>query len=109
MLCHSFPTLHFPTDWAMTTSRHIWPLWALTMALGCGKPEAAGTLINMYDNQFSGAVARVPVGTRVTFLNGGRSVHNATAVDGAWKSTRCATGRDELPLLDCRLHVRADR
>ena len=86
MLCHSFPTLHFPTDWAMTTSRHIWPLWALTMALGCGKPEAAGTLINMYDNQFSGAVARVPVGTRVTFLNGGRSVHNATAVDGAWKS-----------------------
>jgi hypothetical protein len=40
----------------------------------------------MYDNQFSGAVSRVPVGTRVRFLNQGRSVHNAVAADGHWKT-----------------------
>ena len=52
----------------------------------CGAREQAGTLVNMYDNQFSGSVSRVPVGTRVTFLNQGRSVHNATAPDGSWKT-----------------------
>ncbi len=70
----------------MAIPRRVLGLIGLTLSLGCGKPEAAGTLINMTDNQFSGSVARVPVGTRVTFLNGGRSVHNATAVDGSWKS-----------------------
>ena len=52
----------------------------------CGARAQAGTLVNMYDNQFSGSVSRVPVGTRVTFLNQGRSVHNATAPDGSWKT-----------------------
>ncbi len=53
---------------------------------GCGPQQPAGTLVNMYDNQYSGSVTRVPVGTRVTFLNQGRSLHNATALDGTWKT-----------------------
>ena len=87
MLCYSLPPLHISGEIGdMTTPRRVLFLIGVTLALGCGKREAAGTLINMYDNQFSGAVARVPVGARVTFLNGGRSIHNATAVDGTWKT-----------------------
>ncbi len=56
------------------------------LAVGCGPAVPAGTLISMSDNQYSGAVTRVPVGTRVMFINHGRSVHNAVADDGAWKT-----------------------
>ncbi len=58
----------------------------VAVVVGCGPRQDPGTLVNMYDNQFSGAVSRVPVGIRVTFLNQGRSVHNATAADGHWKT-----------------------
>ena len=53
---------------------------------GCGPPEPAGTLVIMYDNQYNAPVTKVPVGTRVSFLNQGGTVHNATAVDGRWNS-----------------------
>jgi plastocyanin len=52
----------------------------------CGPKQPAGTIIVMYDNQYNGVITKVPVGTRVTFLNIGGTVHNATSVDGVWKS-----------------------
>ena len=55
-------------------------------ALACRPAVPAGTLISMSDNQYSGVVTRVPVGTRVMFINHGRSIHNAVAADGAWKT-----------------------
>src|SRR5512138_3497893 len=56
------------------------------LLVACGKPGSDnGSIVTMYDNQFSGAVLRVPVGARVTFLNVGRSVHNAVALDDSWK------------------------
>ncbi|MFN0177611.1 MAG: right-handed parallel beta-helix repeat-containing protein [Gemmatimonadales bacterium] len=67
----------------MRVTRFCFP-GALAAILGCGSPVPAGTLVNMYDNQYSGAVTKIPVGTRVTFLNQGRSVHNAVAADGRW-------------------------
>ncbi len=70
----------------MTQLARWWVVGVAVLAVSCGPREPAGTLVNMYDNQFSGSVSRVPVGTRVTFLNQGRSVHNATSVDGAWKT-----------------------
>jgi hypothetical protein len=44
----------------------------------------------MYDNQYASSVIRVPVGARVTFLNRGRSVHDAVAADGSWKTPAVA-------------------
>src|SRR5258706_4459873 len=58
----------------------------VSLLLGsCGGQRENGSFVVMTDNQFSGAVARVPVGTRVIFLNLGRSGQNATAMDGNWK------------------------
>ena len=70
----------------MATLRRWCNVGVVALIASCGPKEQAGTLVNMYDNQFSGSVSRVPVGTRVTFLNQGRSVHNATSVDGTWKT-----------------------
>ncbi len=64
-------------------------LAAISLA-GCGETGPQGTLVNMYDNQYASAVLRIPVGTRVTFLNRGRSPHNAVAADGSWRT-------DDLP------------
>lgn len=52
----------------------------------CGTRAGAGTMVVMYDNQYNGPVTRVPVGARITFMNEGGNPHNATAIDGSWKS-----------------------
>ncbi|MEO8449579.1 MAG: right-handed parallel beta-helix repeat-containing protein [Gemmatimonadota bacterium] len=66
--------------------RRLLLVGAATAVLGCAGVHPGGTLVTMYDNQFNSAVLRVPVGARVTFLNMGRSTHNATATDGSWKT-----------------------
>jgi plastocyanin len=66
---------------------HRWiSLLALATVASCsGGVHQNGSIVVMYDNQFSGALLRVPVGARVSFLNLGRSVHNAMGEDGTWK------------------------
>lgn len=55
--------------------------------LACtGSDRAGGNFVNMYDNAFNAAVVRVPVGVRVKWMNVGKNVHNAVAVDGSWST-----------------------
>jgi len=61
----------------------------------CGEPVADGTIVVMYDNQFTSAVVRVPIGARVTFLNRGRTVHNAVSSDGGWQTPDVAANSGE--------------
>jgi plastocyanin len=55
------------------------------LVVGCSAGPG-GTIVNMYDNQYASSVVRVPVGARVTFLNRGRSVHDAVAADASWRT-----------------------
>ncbi|HET9040898.1 MAG TPA: right-handed parallel beta-helix repeat-containing protein, partial [Gemmatimonadales bacterium] len=55
-------------------------------ALACTGDRQGGNFVNMYDNAFNAAVVRVPVGVRVKWINVGKNVHNAVAVDGSWST-----------------------
>jgi plastocyanin len=67
--------------------RHATLLAAVSLiGLGCGPKAGTGTMVVMYDNQYNAPVTKIPTGTRITFMNEGGNLHNATAVDGAWKS-----------------------
>jgi plastocyanin len=61
---------------------------AATALAGCSGREAPRGTVNvaMYDNFFARDVTRVPAGTRVRFLNRGRTAHNAVATDGSWRT-----------------------
>jgi hypothetical protein len=76
----------------------------LLALVGCGKKtgEPTGTvLVAMADNSYSPAIVRVPVESSIVFINTGRNVHNAIAVDKSWSSESTfgnienAVGRDD--------------
>jgi plastocyanin len=71
---------------------------ALLAIAGCGsKQEPSGTvLVAMADNSYSPAIVRVPVGSSIVFINTGRNVHNAIAVDQSW-SSESTFGNIEMP------------
>jgi plastocyanin len=74
-------------------------LGLLTVVAGCGqKPdEPKGTvLVAMADNSYSPAIVRVPVESSIVFINTGRNVHNAIAVDKSW-SSESTFGNIEMP------------
>lgn len=51
-------------------------------------------VVNMVDFSFSPAVATVPAGTTVRFVNVGQARHSATADDGSFDSTLLAPGEE---------------
>jgi plastocyanin len=73
-------------------SRASWCVPAALVLLtltGCGKQagEPTGTvLVAMADNSYSPSVVRVPVDSSIVFINTGRNIHNAIAVDKSWSS-----------------------
>lgn len=52
---------------------------------GCARGDPV-VHISMFDNFYDRDLTRVPRGTRVTFDNEGRIVHNALAVNGDWRT-----------------------
>jgi plastocyanin len=68
----------------MSLARAALAAGVAVLTLNCGPRQPAGSFVAMYDNSYNTTVARVPVGTRVSFFNNGKGVHNATAVDGSW-------------------------
>jgi plastocyanin len=54
--------------------------------------DGSASVVKIDGCMFYPTVARVPVGTTVTFLNSGEAPHNVTGVSGAWFSGDLATG-----------------
>ena len=50
------------------------------------------TATDLDEYQFRPARTKVPVGTKVTWTNGGKIAHNATAQDGSWTTGLIAPG-----------------
>ena len=74
-------------------------LLCLLALVGCGKKtgEPTGTvLVAMADNSYSPAIVRVPVESSIVFINTGRNIHNAIAVDKSW-SSQSTFGNIEMP------------
>jgi plastocyanin len=70
----------------------LW-LW-VGLALLAGACAAGGTVsgdhlvVEMFDNRFSAAAIRIPLGGSVTFRGAGRNPHNAVASDGSWSTEK---------------------
>jgi plastocyanin len=74
-------------------------LLGLLALTGCSPKteQPAGTvLVAMADNSYSPAIVRVPVDSSIVFINTGRNVHNAIAVDQSW-SSESTFGNIEMP------------
>ncbi len=73
----------------MISPRILWPILLGLPLLSCGQSgdSSGGTTVAIYDNSFNPTVIRIPVGTRLSWVNTGRVTHTAIALDSSWAAT----------------------
>ncbi len=74
--------------------------WLLAAALlaSCGgdADRSGGNFVSIYDNNFSAAIIRIPVGGLLRWMHVGHVVHNVVPIDGEW-ATSAGKGADLQP------------
>lgn len=69
---------------------------ALLTSCGGGADRSGGNFVSIYDNNFSAAVIRIPVGGLLRWMHVGHVVHNVIPIDADW-ATSAGKGADLQP------------